>query len=111
MANFMVHLSDRASYFIEDAENEKEAILQASEWFDEREHQCSCFKLEPQTTFDTLHLDPAYNNISDELCRIFEKRATDPNRSEDARTAYNNALAMVLYMLNGDWNCLEQFDY
>lgn len=111
MANFMVHINDRVSYFVEDCENAQEAKDTAMEWFYERECNCSVDELPPEVDYDNVHLNPKYNDIFDDLCAILEKRATDSNRSEEMRSAYNSALTMVLYALHNDRNALAQFDY
>ena len=112
MANFMVHINDRASYFVEDVENEIEARDIALEWFYEREVNPTTIKLPDGVGLDEAMMYPQYSNdIFNNLCDILKNRSEDCSRSEDARSAYNSALIMILYALHNDKNSLAQFDY
>ena len=45
------------------------------------------------------------------LLEILERRASDEGRDAWSRVAYDNALQMVQYALDGDMECLSQFNY
>jgi hypothetical protein len=108
--NYIIHISDRATYFVEDVEYPENAERIALEWFVEREPQIETHEAEPHTTIENVHFDINNNDIMDDLCRILEHRASCPDRSQEMRLAYNNALCMLLYALNGDRTALAQFD-
>lgn len=42
---------------------------------------------------------------------ILEKRACDKSRTPDARIAYDSAICMIIYALQENEECLDQFDY
>lgn len=49
--------------------------------------------------------------LIDKALKIMEKRACDEKRSPESRIAYNSAICMIIYALQENEECLNQFDY
>ena len=49
--------------------------------------------------------------LIDKALKIMEKRACDENRPPESRMAYNSAICMIIYALQENEECLNQFDY
>jgi hypothetical protein len=45
-----------------------------------------------------------------EALRLIERRSVDPSRSVEVRTAYGSAYDMLMYALEGNAECLAQYD-
>lgn len=56
-------------------------------------------------------MDKSKLRLVERACEIIEKRATDTDRDYRERFAYNSALVMILYALEENEECLNQFDY
>lgn len=50
------------------------------------------------------------NFCLDYVANILEYRATDKSRDASARMAYNSALTMLLYAMQGQSEIISQFD-
>lgn len=51
------------------------------------------------------------DELINKALKILEKRACDPHRTPEARIAYDSAICMIIYALQGQEDCLNQFDY
>lgn len=45
-----------------------------------------------------------------EALRIIQRRSVDPRRTVEQRTSYGSALDILLYALDGNAECMYQFD-
>lgn len=51
------------------------------------------------------------DELINKALKIMEKRACDEKRSPESRIAYNSAICMIIYALQDNEECLDQFDY
>ncbi len=49
-------------------------------------------------------------SLIQEALRLIERRSVDPGRSVEVRTAYGSAYDMLMYALEGNAECLAQYD-
>lgn len=50
------------------------------------------------------------NPFLKEALRLIQRRSVDPGRSVEVRTAYGSAYDMLMYALEGNAECLAQYD-
>lgn len=51
------------------------------------------------------------NELMNYALEILRKRANDPDRTVDQRATYLTAVMMIEYAIEGNYECLAQFDY
>lgn len=49
-------------------------------------------------------------SLIQEALRLIQRRSVDPGRSVEVRTAYGSAYDMLMYALEGNAECLAQYD-
>lgn len=57
------------------------------------------------------HITERQHELIQRALDIMEKRANKEDLSRGARCAYNSAIIMIIYALQGNEECLNQFDY
>ena len=50
------------------------------------------------------------DTLIQEALRLIQRRSDDPNRSIEMRIAYGSAYDMLMYALEGNAECLAQYD-